>query len=628
MEFDKDKTESLKQSEGDTNNDNKKEEISTEEKKETKDTVEISPKENDDNKETASKDKEDNSTETVKDVDKKSDEGTNLKNEDTGKLEKENSSTSLSTKSSKSSLVIPKSILRKRKTDDDDDNSENMTDDVSISSIKKKHIEFSDDNIVYTLEREEDYEEDVDDEAYRHQNYIKKSLINSIFVLLKRYLLFALVISAGFCFSYYSYNKNKKSYGGRQKTGGTIIARNDQRPLSFNWEKTTTRTTETKKLTPIRSLTLSDVFTAEIPTSVEETTENVDSEKSNKESKDEPVSKNSESSNKDSESSNKDSESLNKDSESSNKDSESTEKESKSSKKEPESSKKKSKTSKKKSKKSKREEKKYKRVVAIGDVHGDFKKLVSVLLAAKIVDDSTNWIARDTILIQTGDLLDRGPDTIPIFDLLIKLRTQAQANDSILYMLLGNHEVMNLQEDLRYVVRGDVLSFGGLENRRQELSMAGRYGRLLRQEMNSTMIIDDTLFVHAGLTYAYARAGIDQINNYVHYLLQNYPAEQLFYATIFGNDGPFWLRSFALDPEDYICREVELVLQMLQVKRMVVGHTVQENGKINTRCNNQLVLIDVGLSQAYGGNFAYLEIFNDENEVWAVYRNNVRERIN
>ncbi len=80
----------------------------------------------------------------------------------------------------------------------------------------------------------------------------------------------------------------------------------------------------------------------------------------------------------------------------------------------------------------------------------------------------------------------------------MKLRSQAPDYNSVVYLLLGNHEVMNLQEDLRYVTRGDVMSFGSLESRRMELSMAGRYGRLLRQEMNSTMVIDDTLFVHAG----------------------------------------------------------------------------------------------------------------------------------
>ena len=65
-------------------------------------------------------------------------------------------------------------------------------------------------------------------------------------------------------------------------------------------------------------------------------------------------------------------------------------------------------------------------------------------------------------------------------------------------MLLGNHEIMNLQNDFRYVTKGDVMSFGGMPNRKKEFSLEGRYGKLLRTEMNATMIVDDTLFVHAG----------------------------------------------------------------------------------------------------------------------------------
>jgi len=61
---------------------------------------------------------------------------------------------------------------------------------------------------------------------------------------------------------------------------------------------------------------------------------------------------------------------------------------------------------------------------------------------------------------------------------------------------------------------------------------------------------------------------------------------------------------------------------------MVVGHTVQEDGKINTRCNGKFLMIDVGMSEFYGGRFAYLEILNDKNEVWAVYSKTSREKIN
>jgi len=54
---------------------------------------------------------------------------------------------------------------------------------------------------------------------------------------------------------------------------------------------------------------------------------------------------------------------------------------------------------------------------------------------------------------------------------------------------------------------------------------------------------------------------------------------------------------------------------------MVVGHTVQEYGEIHSRCDNKLILIDLGMSDCYGDYFGYLEILYDKNEVWAVYNN-------
>jgi len=501
-----------------------KEEISTEIKDDTKDTVETT------------------SNDVVDDKSSDKEADPEIENDNTSK------------KSSSSSLSKPKSILRKRKTEEEEENSESCSDEVSISSIKKKHIEFSDDNIVYTLEREEEDEE----EESSTQTYDDKSLVNSVMVIVKRYLLFAIVISAGFCFSYYSYNK--KSYVSHQRTGA-IIGRSEQKQAPVQWEKPVEETEEKKPLIPIKSLKLTDFLTAEPKTEkvlLEEITEAVEGNKKSKRGE---------------------------------------------------------------------KEKKYKRIVAVGDVHGDFRKLASVLYTAKLIDPYTDWIAEDTLLIQTGDLIDRGSDTIPIFDLMLKLREQAQKVGGDVYMLLGNHEVMNLQEDYRYVTRGDVMSFGGLYTRKREFALAGKYGKLLREDMNTTMIVDDTLFVHAGLNSAYAKAGIDQINNYVHYILQNYPAEQLFYATVFGNDGPFWTRLMALGEEEYTCEELDSVLEILEVKRMVVGHTVQENGRINTRCKGKLIMIDVGLSEFYGGNFAYLEFLNEKNQIWAVYSDVVRQRL-
>lgn len=51
---------------------------------------------------------------------------------------------------------------------------------------------------------------------------------------------------------------------------------------------------------------------------------------------------------------------------------------------------------------------------------------------------------------------------------------------------------------------------------------------------------------------------------------------------------------------------------------MVMGHTVQRDGKIRTRCGGKAVLIDIGISHVYGGHFGALEIVGEN--LTAIYR--------
>eukprot|EP00833_Pecoramyces_ruminatium_P009595 jgi/Orpsp1_1/1183627/evm.model.c7180000086024.1 len=136
---------------------------------------------------------------------------------------------------------------------------------------------------------------------------------------------------------------------------------------------------------------------------------------------------------------------------------------------------------------------KYKRTVAIGDVHGDFKKFESVLRHAKLIDKNNNWIATDTILVQNL-IVDQISNKI--IDLLIKLRAQARKRGGIVYMMLGNHELYDMQAGYFVLSKSDIDAFGGLAEREKALSMNGKYGKLLRTDMNVTLVVDDTLFVH------------------------------------------------------------------------------------------------------------------------------------
>jgi len=140
----------------------------------------------------------------------------------------------------------------------------------------------------------------------------------------------------------------------------------------------------------------------------------------------------------------------------------------------------------------------YDRIVSFGDIHGDYPKLIKVLMAAKLIDEKRNWIAKNTALVQVGDLIDRGKDSKKILDLIIKLRKQAPAYDSGIYLILGNHETMNIGGRYDYITMSELLSYGSLYIREKQFSYHERYGELIRREMNATVVVGDTLFVHAG----------------------------------------------------------------------------------------------------------------------------------
>ena len=91
------------------------------------------------------------------------------------------------------------------------------------------------------------------------------------------------------------------------------------------------------------------------------------------------------------------------------------------------------------------------RIVAIGDIHGDIDALNGILKNAGVIDTGGRWIASDATLVQVGDFTDRGPSVRAVMDLLMDLERQATAAGGRVVVLLGNHEVMNLTGDGRYI---------------------------------------------------------------------------------------------------------------------------------------------------------------------------------
>ncbi|MCW8831268.1 MAG: metallophosphoesterase [Gammaproteobacteria bacterium] len=90
------------------------------------------------------------------------------------------------------------------------------------------------------------------------------------------------------------------------------------------------------------------------------------------------------------------------------------------------------------------------RIVAVGDVHGDYDQFVKTLRAANVINTNNKWIGGKTHLVQIGDILDRGPDSRKVMDLLMELETQALVAGGYIHALIGNHEAMVKYQDLHY----------------------------------------------------------------------------------------------------------------------------------------------------------------------------------
>jgi hypothetical protein len=298
------------------------------------------------------------------------------------------------------------------------------------------------------------------------------------------------------------------------------------------------------------------------------------------------------------------------------------------------------------------------RVVAVGDVHGAYENLVSILRFAGLVGEKDRWAGGKAHLVQTGDLLDRGKDARKVLDLLMRLEGEARKAGGRVHALLGNHEVMNILGDLRYVNAEEYEAFRtpdseayreaflrsaadrakarakaagepfderafrekflgevplGFVERTRAFSAAGRYGKWLR-ERPVMVKVNGVVFVHGGLTPEVAALGCDAVNGTVRREITDDVEKTLKdpLATLAaGESGPLWYRGLAKEDEVALLPSVERVLQALGARAVVVGHSVTGTGRIHARFGGRVVGIDIGMGEVYGAHLGALEVGPD-----------------
>lgn len=258
------------------------------------------------------------------------------------------------------------------------------------------------------------------------------------------------------------------------------------------------------------------------------------------------------------------------------------------------------------------------RLVAIGDLHGDIENTREILRLAQIVDADGHWASGTDTVIQMGDVVDRGPHGHTIMNLLRRLSLEATLAGGELIQLLGNHELMNFQGDAKFVSPEHLAAFGGLKGWKDAWSSAsGPFGAQIVQRP-VVAIRNHSLFVHAGITAQVASQGpVRSLNDKIHELL----ISRRFNHPLLLDGGPVWTRTIIYAAQRGDCEPLYSALQEInrqerisgstdEIRRMIVGHTIQPNGAIRAFCNNSLFAIDVCISQYMqtGGHLAHLEL--------------------
>lgn len=290
------------------------------------------------------------------------------------------------------------------------------------------------------------------------------------------------------------------------------------------------------------------------------------------------------------------------------------------------------------------------RIIVIGDIHGDVKKMVKLLRGLKIIDKNNEWIAGETVLVQMGDQIDsyrphpefddsKGYSDIKVLAFFDKLRTMAKSVGGNVFSLLGNHEIMNVMGNFDYVAPSGFKEFetycskhsgkkfckekNGKSMRKKAFRVGGEFARKMACERYGILKIGQNLFSHAGLMRSLAeRYSLEEINiNMREWLLGNY-VEREFRSFINDDKSHLWNRYYGdLDTNlmkgDKRCDEANDTMRYMNVGKIIVGHTPQKNG-INSTCGSNVWRTDVGFSSSFSlfgkefGKNEVLEIKNDK----------------
>lgn len=228
----------------------------------------------------------------------------------------------------------------------------------------------------------------------------------------------------------------------------------------------------------------------------------------------------------------------------------------------------------------------------ISDIEGNFKGFADILIAAKIIDNDFKWTFGNGHLVLNGDFFDRGINVTECLWLIYKLETEAENQGGKVHLILGNHELMNLNEKFRYVRNKYFENATALElDYKKWYALDTELGRWLRSK-NAIEKIGNFLFLHGGISKDFPsdKYSISDINQNIRLCIdKNFKEGESSKDLFIGSQGPLWYRGLVDTLENQ--KDVDRTLNIFDADKMILGHTIVDD--MRYLYNKKVITIDL-----------------------------------
>jgi hypothetical protein len=250
------------------------------------------------------------------------------------------------------------------------------------------------------------------------------------------------------------------------------------------------------------------------------------------------------------------------------------------------------------------------KVAVITDIHGEYKTYLNLLTGLGIIDKGQKWSYGKGHLVVLGDIFDRGDKVTEVLWHLFALEKQASQTGGKVHLILGNHELMTLNNELAYINKKyrevEKIINTGYSDLYSDNSVIGRWLR----SKPVAVTINNMIFIHGGLSIKLVRKKIslNQINMVYSDLLSGNPmdyAESVQAEVLTSDDSdPLWYRGYFHDSA-FCMTTVDSLLDFYGGKHIIVGHTAFQ--EVRALYDNKIIGADAGIMNKKSGEMLIVE---------------------